>query len=120
MNKHLNYTELFQTVKDRIKESQVKVMVAANSQLLWLYWQLGTFILQNQHAEGWGAKVIDRLSADLKKEFPALKGFSPRNLKYMRAFAEAYTGNILVGSVSLIARIRKETGATSVMLEELV
>ena len=54
-----------------------------------LYWQIGRDILDRQHRESWGAKVIDRLAADLKRAFPEMKGFSPRNLKYMRAFAEA-------------------------------
>jgi predicted nuclease of restriction endonuclease-like (RecB) superfamily len=56
-----------------------------------LYWEIGRGILEKQEQEGWGAKIIDRLSADLKKEFPEMKGFSPRNLKYMRKFAEAWT-----------------------------
>jgi hypothetical protein len=55
-------------------------VMAANSQMLLLYWQMGQYILQNQEAEGWGTKIINKLSVDLKKEFPALKGFSPRNL----------------------------------------
>jgi len=63
--------------------------------MLWLYWQMGNYILQHQQAKGWGAKIIDKLSVDLKKEFPALKGFSPRNLLYMKQFAEAYSVPIL-------------------------
>jgi len=55
-----------------------------------LYWQIGTDILQQQKEEGWGTKVIERLATDLKQEFPNVGGFSSRNLKYMRAFAEAY------------------------------
>jgi predicted nuclease of restriction endonuclease-like (RecB) superfamily len=52
-----------------------------------------------QQQEGWGAKVIDRLAKDLKREFPDMKGFSPRNLKYMRAFAEAYPDQAIVQEV---------------------
>jgi predicted nuclease of restriction endonuclease-like (RecB) superfamily len=55
-----------------------------------LYWQLGRDILARQDREGWGAKVIERLAQDLRNAFPDMKGFSPRNLKYMRAFAEAW------------------------------
>lgn len=55
-----------------------------------LYWQIGRDILARQDKEGWGAKVIDRLAQDLRNAFPDMKGFSPRNLKYMRAFAEAW------------------------------
>jgi hypothetical protein len=57
---------------------------------LFLYWEIGHLILQRQEIEGWGAKVIDRLSVDLNREFPDQKGFSARNLKYMRKFAENY------------------------------
>jgi hypothetical protein len=54
------------------------------------YWEIGREILANQKTEGWGAKVIDRLAADLQREFPKLAGYSSRNLKYMRAFAAAW------------------------------
>ncbi|MGP8254425.1 MAG: DUF1016 N-terminal domain-containing protein [Methanoregula sp.] len=65
-------------------------MVSVNRELILLYWQIGNDILTRQQAEGWGAKVIDRLSRDLVHEFPDMKGFSVRNLKYMRAFAETW------------------------------
>ena len=58
--------------------------------------QIGREILAQQAAHGWGAKVIDRLSEDLRRAFPEMKGFSPRNLKYMRASAEAWPGELLV------------------------
>jgi len=57
---------------------------------------LGNYILQNQKAEGWGAKIIDKLSADLGNEFPDIKGFSARNLKYMRKFALSYPAAVLL------------------------
>jgi len=61
-----------------------------NAELLQLYWRIGRDILARQAEQGWGAKVIDRLSHDLREEFPEMKGFSPRNLKYIRAFAQAW------------------------------
>ena len=61
-----------------------------------LYWQIGKDILQRQEAEGWGSKVITRLANDLKQEFPDMKGFSSRNLKYMRSFAEAWPDESIV------------------------
>jgi predicted nuclease of restriction endonuclease-like (RecB) superfamily len=64
-----------------------------------LYWQIGREILVRQQQEGWGAKTIDRLAKDLKQEFPEMKGFSPRNLKYMRAFAEAWSDEVIVQQV---------------------
>ena len=58
--------------------------------MLILYWNIGNIILNYQDKEGWGAKVIDNISKEIKSEFPDLKGFSSRNLKYMRKFAEEY------------------------------
>lgn len=78
-------------LKERIRNAQVRAAMSVNRELVLLYWQIGRDILANQSERGWGAKVIDRLSADLRRSFPEMKGFSPRNLKYMRAFAEAYT-----------------------------
>jgi hypothetical protein len=54
-----------------------------------LYWGIGRDILSRQESEGWGAKVMDRLAADLGRAFPEMIGLPSRNLKYMRAFAEA-------------------------------
>jgi hypothetical protein len=55
-----------------------------------LYWQIGRDILTRQEHEGWGTKVIDRLATDLRRAYPEMTGLSPRNLKYMRAFAQAW------------------------------
>ena len=90
-----SYKQFLTSVKEQISSAQVKTVMAANSQMLWLYWQLGEYILKNQNAAGWGAKVIDKLSADISKAFPLLKGFSARNLKYMRRFAQTYSQPVL-------------------------
>jgi predicted nuclease of restriction endonuclease-like (RecB) superfamily len=64
-----------------------------------VYWHIGRRILQAQQREGWGAKVIDRLARDLGRAFPDMRGFSTRNLKYMRAFAEAWPNESIVQAV---------------------
>jgi len=84
------YGDLLNDLKERIRASQVRAALSVNRELLLLYWQIGRVILAKQEEEGWGAGVIDRLSDDLRDEFPAIKGFSARNLRYMRAFAEAW------------------------------
>jgi predicted nuclease of restriction endonuclease-like (RecB) superfamily len=84
------YADWLIELKSRIHSAQQRATLAVNRELVQLYWQIGRDILDRQSAQGWGAKVIDRLSADLRAAFPALMGFSPRNLKYMRAFAEAW------------------------------
>lgn len=77
-------------LKVRISTAQQQAARAVNGELVVLYWQIGQDILQRQTEQGWGAKVIERLAHDLRTAFPDMKGFSPRNLKYMRAFAQAW------------------------------
>lgn len=84
------YVSFLADLKGRVERERVRVVVAANSALVLLYWDLGKAILDRQAAEGWGAKVIDRLATDLAEAYPDMKGFSPRNLLFMRSFAEAY------------------------------
>jgi len=90
------YTPFIQEIKERILKGRLETVVAANSAMILLYWEIGNAILQRQKNEGWGTKVIDRMSYDLKTEFPDMSGFSPRNLKYMRKFAEAWSDKEIV------------------------
>jgi predicted nuclease of restriction endonuclease-like (RecB) superfamily len=89
-----SYTNFLEDLKTRIRAAQVKAALAVNRELLLLYWQVGREILARQQSEGWGTKVLDRLTRDLKREFPDMKGFSRSNLKYMRSFAEAWPDGI--------------------------
>jgi predicted nuclease of restriction endonuclease-like (RecB) superfamily len=84
-----DYAALLAELKERIAAARLKAALAVNSELILLYWQIGHDILRRQREEGWGAKVVDRLAADLGRAFPEMTGLSARNLKYMRAFAEA-------------------------------
>jgi len=84
------YADWLADLKARIHGAQQRAALAVNRELVLLYWQIGRDILARQAEQGWGAKVIERLSQDLRAAFPQMKGFSPRNLKYMRAFAEAW------------------------------
>jgi predicted nuclease of restriction endonuclease-like (RecB) superfamily len=93
------YPAFLQELKQRIRESQLRASVSVNRELVLLYWRIGRDILERQEREQWGAKVIDRLAADLNNAFPDMKGFSPRNLKYMRAFAEAWPDEEFVQAV---------------------
>lgn len=84
------YADWLTELKTHIHTAQQRATLTVNRQLVTLYWQIGRDILARQAEQGWGAKVIDRLAHDLRTAFPEMKGFSPRNLKYMRAFAEAW------------------------------
>lgn len=85
-----DYADWLAELKSRIHNAQQRATLAVNRELVLLYWQIGQDILARQARQGWGAKVIERLAQDLRAAFPDMKGFSPRNLKYMRAFAEAW------------------------------
>ena len=84
------YADWLADLKGRIHSAQQRATLAVNRELVLLYWHIGRDILARQAQQGWGAKVIERLAHDLRAAFPEMKGFSPRNLKYMRAFAEAW------------------------------
>ena len=90
------YAALLKDIKARVRTAQLKAGLAVNRELVLLYWHIGREILARQKQEGWGAKVIDRLSRDLAHEFPEMKGFSPRNLLFMRAFADGYADETIV------------------------
>ena len=95
-----SYAQFFADLKSRIQAAQLRASVAVNRELVLLYWQIGRDILERQERESWGTKVIDRLAVDLKREFPDMKGFSVRNLKYMRRFAQVWTDDEFVQQVA--------------------
>jgi predicted nuclease of restriction endonuclease-like (RecB) superfamily len=84
------FTNLLADVKQRIQSAQTRSMLAVNSELVRLYWDIGRIIDRRQKAEGWGAAVIPKLALELKNEMPELKGFSERNIKRMLAFHREY------------------------------
>ncbi len=86
----VGYHAFLAEVKARIVGARTRALLAVNSELIQLYWEIGHEILAREQREGWGAKVIDHLAADLRREFSDMTGLSPRNLKYMRAFAQAW------------------------------
>lgn len=90
------YGGLLDDVAERIGAGSQRAIRAVNTELLTTYWEIGHAILGRQDEEGWGAKVIDRLSADLRARIPNARGFSPRNLKYMRQFASAWAREAIV------------------------
>ncbi len=94
-----DYLAVLSEIKERIQQTRLRTVLAANAGMILMYWDIGQVILKRQDEQGWGAKVIDRLSADLQQAFPDLRGLSPRNLKYMRAFAAAWSDRAIVQRV---------------------
>jgi len=84
------YAEWISDVKLRIRAAQQRAALAVNKEMLQLYWQIGRDILDRQAEAGWGTGILGRIEADLRVEFPEMRGFSRSNLLYMRAFAEAW------------------------------
>jgi len=90
------YEDWLSDLKGRIHSAQQSATLAVNRELISLYWQIGRDILARQAAQGWGAKVIERLAHDLRNAFPEMKGFSRTNLLYMRSFADAWPDHQIV------------------------
>jgi predicted nuclease of restriction endonuclease-like (RecB) superfamily len=95
MNKPItdkSYQAFLHDLKARVYASRYQAALSINRELILLYHHIGQQILEAQRQQGWGAKVVEQLSKDLRSEFPEMKGFSTRNLKYMRKFAQEYPG----------------------------
>jgi predicted nuclease of restriction endonuclease-like (RecB) superfamily len=86
-----DYAKFLNDLKEKVRTSQQRAVVQVNRQLVMLYHYIGAEIIRLQSEKGWGSKVIDQLSRDLKSAFPEMKGFSPSNLKYMKLLAESFT-----------------------------
>ena len=84
------YAALLEDIKARIRAAQLRAATSANRELLLLYYSIGLDLHQRTRRGAWGSSVIDRLAGDLRKAFPGMRGFSPRNLRRMRAFYRAY------------------------------
>ncbi len=85
------YREWLKEVKQRIRQAQVKAAVQVNSSLLTFYWGLGADIVERQKSAKWGSGFLKNLSADLMEEFPDMKGFSYRNIRYIRSWYLFYS-----------------------------
>jgi predicted nuclease of restriction endonuclease-like (RecB) superfamily len=86
-----SYARTLRDIKERIGTARLSTVIAANSAAILLYWEIGKIVAARMDAEQWGAKVIDRLAADIRTAYPDMSGFSSRNLRYMRSFATAWT-----------------------------
>ncbi len=87
---------LLADIKSRIQMAQTRAMLAVNTELVRLYWDIGHMIVDRQKRNGWGSGVIPRLALALKNELPELKGFSERNIGYMVRFAREYVQAVIL------------------------
>ena len=89
------YFKTLSELKEKVRSAQIRASVSVNTELIKLYWGMGKTISENQGKEGWGTKVVERLSKDLQNEFSGIKGFSSANLRYMKRFYEEYQDVII-------------------------
>lgn len=84
------YTTLLRHIKQRVTQAQQRAFFSANEEMLRMYWDVDEMLTGSQMEDGWGQKTLERLSVDLKNEFPKIKGFSVRNMQFMMQFYEEY------------------------------
>jgi predicted nuclease of restriction endonuclease-like (RecB) superfamily len=84
------YQNFLREIKHQVIQSRISAARTVNQSLIGLYWSLGQLIMERQEAQGWDNAVVERLSTDLKAEFPQITGFSPRNLWFIKQFYETY------------------------------
>ena len=90
-----NYKDFLNGIKDRLRTAQIRAALAANSELINFYWQLGTDLIAKQKTYKWGEHFLEQFSHDMRQTFPEMRGFSVRNLQRMRQFAQLYP-NLLI------------------------
>jgi predicted nuclease of restriction endonuclease-like (RecB) superfamily len=117
----LHYPALLTDIKQRIQSAQTRAMLAANAELIRLYWEIGQMLDARQQDEGWGAAVIPRLARDIRNELPEVKGFSERNIKRMLAFYREYRDPAFVPqAVAQIEAAAKVPQAAALFTPELL
>lgn len=104
-----DFTNWVSQLKKEIRSAQIKAAVKVNSELLRLYWQMGADICERQKTASWGDGWLKELSRELIMEFPDMKGFSYRNLKYIRQWYSFYNEQITNGQQA-VAQLTEEIG----------
>ena len=100
-----NFDVLVHAVGSEIEQAQVRLITAANAQMLFHYWKMGNYILYHQNLQGWGSKIIKQLAKAIRFNYPEKKGYSERNLTYMCQFARSYPLNVLRSFIDTDARL---------------
>ena len=85
-----DYKHFLTNIKDRLKTAQIRAALAANSELIKFYWELGADLIEKQKSHQWGSRFLEQFSHDMRQEFPEMQGFSKRNLEHIRRFALLY------------------------------
>ena len=100
-----NFDAFVHAVGSEIEQAQVRLITAANAQMLFHYWKMGNYILYHQNLQGWGSKIIKQLAKAIRFNYPEKKGYSERNLTYMCQFARSYPLNVLRSFIDTDVRL---------------
>lgn len=100
-----NFDAFINAVGSEIQQAQVRLITAANAQMLFHYWKMGNYILYHQNLQGWGSKIIKQLAKAIRFNYPEKRGYSERNLTYMCQFARSYPLNVLRNFIDTDARL---------------
>ena len=100
-----NFDAFVHAVGSEIEQAQVRLITAANAQMLFHYWKMGNYILYHQNLKGWGSKIIKQLAKAIRFNYPEKKGYSERNLTYMCQFARSYPLNVLRSFIDTDTRL---------------
>ena len=100
-----NFDAFVHAVGSEIEQAQVRLITAANAQMLFHYWKMGNYILYHQNLQGWGSKIMKQLAKAIRFNYPEKKGYSERNLTYMCQFARSYPLNVLRSFIDTDARL---------------
>ena len=100
-----DFDAIVHAVGSEIEQAQVRLITAANAQMLFHYWKMGNYILYHQNLQGWGSKIIKQLAKAIRFNYPEKKGYSERNLTYMCQFARSYPLNVLRSFIDTDARL---------------
>ena len=100
-----NFDAFINAVGSEIQQAQVRLITAANAQMLFHYWKMGNYILYYQNLYGWGSKIIKQLAKAIRFNYPEKKGYSERNLTYMCQFARTYPLSVLRSFIDTDVRL---------------
>ena len=106
-----DYSQLLRQVKQRVSQAQQRAIYAANEELLRMYWDIGEMLSSAQKLEGWGNGTLERLATDINNLYPEVKGFSPRNCRFMIQFFEEYNKEL-----TMVKSMRLRPGKASPIL----
>ena len=111
------YVQWIHDIKQRFRSAQIKAAVKVNSEQLLFNWQLGRDLVIKRAEEKWGRGVVEQVSLDLQAAFPEAKGFSARNLWFMKQWYTFYSS--ADNAVQLISNLENQIDTTSIKLKQV-